>query len=179
MNTKNLVLMAMLVAVGAALYLVIPGYNGGMKPDFMLTMMFIGMFLFRDVRSVFLLAITTGVLSGMFSTFPLGFFPNIVDKLITAFVIYAVIISLKKVADNLFIASAIVGLGTLISGTIFLSVAIFILGAEIPGLESPFVPLFVSVVLPAIALNAVAFFIIKPIIVKIMERSSFNKPVSN
>ena len=32
MNTKNLVLMALLVAVGAALYLVIPGFNGGMKP---------------------------------------------------------------------------------------------------------------------------------------------------
>ena len=47
MNTKNLVLMAMLVAVGAALYLVIPGINGGMKPDFMLTMMFIGILFFR------------------------------------------------------------------------------------------------------------------------------------
>ena len=41
MNTKNLVLMSLLVSVGAALYLVIPGFNGGMKPDFMLTMMFI------------------------------------------------------------------------------------------------------------------------------------------
>ena len=103
MNTKNLVLMSLLVAVGAALYLVIPGFNGGMKPDFMLTMMFIGILLFPDVRSVFLLAISTGVISGLFSTFPLGFFPNIVDKLITAFVIYAVIISLKKVAKNLIV----------------------------------------------------------------------------
>ena len=75
MNTKNLVLMAMLVAVGAALYLIIPGINGGMKTDFMLTMMFIGILLFRDVKSVFILTIATGVLSGLFSTFPLGFFP--------------------------------------------------------------------------------------------------------
>ena len=90
MNTKNLVLMALLVAVGAALYLVIPAFNGRMKPDFMLTMMFIGIFLFPDVKSVFLLAISTGVISGLFSTFPLGFFPNVVDKLVTAFVIFGI-----------------------------------------------------------------------------------------
>jgi hypothetical protein len=30
MNTKNLVLMSLLVSIGAALYLVIPGFNGGM-----------------------------------------------------------------------------------------------------------------------------------------------------
>ena len=120
---EKLVLMALLVAVGATLYLVIPGFNGGMKPDFMLTMMFIGIFLFPDVRSVFLLAVSTGVISGLFSTFPLAFFPNIIDKLITAFVIFAVIVTLKKVANNLIGATVIVGLGTLLSGAIFLSVA--------------------------------------------------------
>ena len=173
MNTKNLVLMAMLVAVGAALYLIIPGFNGGMKPDFMLTMMFVGIFLFPDTRSVFILAITTGVLSGLFSTFPLGFFPNIVDKLITAFVIYAVVVSLKKVSSNLIGATVIAGVGTLLSGFIFLSVAIFILGVELP-----FTALFVTVVLPAIVMNGVAFFIIQPIVVKLMARSSFSKPAT-
>lgn len=162
--------MAMLVAVGAALYLIIPGFNGGMKPDFMLTMMFVGIFLFPDTRSVFILAITTGVLSGLFSTFPLGFFPNIVDKLITAFVIYAVVVSLKKVSSNLIGATVIAGVGTLLSGFIFLSVAIFILGVELP-----FTALFVTVVLPAIVMNGVAFFIIQPIVVKLMARSSFSK----
>lgn len=174
MNTKNLVLMAMLVAVGAALYLIIPGFNGGMKPDFMLTMMFIGIFLFRDVRSVFILAITTGVLSGLFSTFPLGFFPNIVDKLITAFVIYAIIVTLKKVSNDLIGATVIAAIGTLLSGFVFLSVAIFILGVELP-----FTALFVTVVLPAVIMNSVAFFIIQPIIIKLMERSSFGKTVTS
>lgn len=173
MNTKNLVLMAMLVAVGAALYLIIPGFNGGMKPDFMLTMMFVGIFLFPDTRSVFILAITTGVLSGLFSTFPLGFFPNIVDKLITAFVIYAVVVSLKKVSSHLIGATVIAAVGTLLSGFIFLSVAIFILGVELP-----FTALFVTVVLPAVIMNSVAFFIIQPIVIKLMERSSFGKTVT-
>lgn len=72
MNTKNLVFMALLVAVGAALYLVIPGYNGGMKPDFMLTMMFIGILLFPQARNVFLLGGTTGVISGIFQASLVG-----------------------------------------------------------------------------------------------------------
>ena len=174
MNTKNLVLMAMLVAVGAALYLIIPGINGGMKPDFMLTMMFIGILLFRDVKSVFILTIATGVLSGLFSTFPLGFLPNIVDKLITGFVFYAVIKSFKSISSNLIASNVLVGLGTLLSGFIFLSVAIFILGVDVP-----FLFLYATVVLPAVVLNGLAFFLIQPIVTKILERSSFHKPVAN
>jgi hypothetical protein len=168
--------MAMLVAVGAALYLIIPGINGGMKPDFMLTMMFIGILLFRDVKSVFILTIATGILSGLFSTFPLGFFPNIVDKLITGFVFYAVIKSFKSISSNLIASNVLVGLGTLLSGFIFLSVAIFILGADLP---FTFTFLYATVVLPAVVLNGIAFFLIQPIVTKILERSSFHKPVAN
>jgi hypothetical protein len=166
--------MAMLVAVGAALYLIIPGINGGMKPDFMLTMMFIGILLFRDVKSVFILTIATGVLSGLFSTFPLGFLPNIVDKLITGFVFYAVIKSFKSISSKLIASTVLVGLGTLLSGFIFLSVAIFILGVDVP-----FLFLYATVVLPAVVLNGLAFFLIQPIVTKILERSSFHKPVAN
>ena len=52
--------------------------------------------LFPEVRNVFLLAGTTGIISGIFSNFPGGFIPNVIDKFITAFIIYAIIISLKK-----------------------------------------------------------------------------------
>ena len=69
--------MSLLVGVGAVLYIVIPGFNGGMKPDFMLTMMFISILLFPEVKSVFLLGISTGIISGLFSTFPGGFIPNV------------------------------------------------------------------------------------------------------
>lgn len=179
MNTKDLVLMALLVAVGAALYLIIPGFSGGMKFDFMLTMMFIGIFLFPNIRSVFLLAVTTGVLSGMFSTFPLGFFPNIIDKLVAAFVVFGIVVALKKFANNLITATIIAGFGTLVSGVVFLSVALFILNVQLPGLENPFIPLFLTVVLPAIAMNGVAFFVIQPIVLKLMKRSSYKTVVSN
>ena len=182
MNTKNLVLMALLVAVGAALYLIIPGYGEGMKIDFMLTMMFIGILLFPDKKSVFLLAVTTGVISGLFSTFPGGFIPNIVDKFISAFVIYALVIVFKKFTGNIIVTTIMAGILTILSGTIFLSVALFILGASIPGFASPsaaFAGLFGLVVIPAIAVNCIVFFIIYPIVKGLMKRTSFKTVLSN
>jgi len=174
MNTKNLVLMALLVGVGAALYVAIPGFNGGMKPDFMLTMMFVGILLFPDKKSVFLLGLSTGVLSGLFSTFPSGFIPNVVDKFITAFVFYGLLVILKNTGKKVAAAAVLSGIGTLISGTVFLSVAIFLIGVDLP-----FLLLFTTVVLPAIVINVVAFVIIYPIIIGIVKRSKFETALSN
>lgn len=168
MNTKNLVLLALLVGVGAALYVVIPGINGGMKPDFMLTMMFIGILLFPRVKEVFLLAITTGVISGLFSTFPGGFVPNIIDKFVTAFIFYAFVVLLKKAAQKIAVSAVLAAIGTIISGSVFLGSAILVTGADIP-----FGALFITVVLPAVAINVVAFIIIYPIIMNLVKRSKF------
>ncbi|WP_342543070.1 tryptophan transporter [Paenisporosarcina sp. FSL H8-0542] len=174
MNTKNLVLMALLVGVGAALYLIVPGFGGGMKPDFMLTMMFIGILLFPKASHVFLLALTTGVISGLFSTFPAGFLPNVIDKFITAFVFFAVVVALKHFTHKLSVSVALAGFGTLLSGIIFLSVAIFVLGVNVP-----FGGLVVGVVLPTVALNAIAFFFIFPIVTQLLKRSKFDTAFSN
>ncbi|MFC4411540.1 tryptophan transporter [Chungangia koreensis] len=174
MNTKNLVLMALLVGVGAALYVAIPGYNGGMKPDFMLTMMFVGILLFPDKKSVFLLAVSTGVISGLFSTFPSGFIPNIVDKFVTAYAFYGLLLVLKSLSKKLPVAAVLAAIGTLISGTVFLSVAIFLIGVDMP-----FLLLFTTVVLPAVAINVVAFVIIYPIITGIVKRSKFETALSH
>lgn len=168
MNTKNLVLMALLVGVGAALYVVIPGFNGGMKPDFMLTMMFIGILLFPRVKEVFLLAVTTGIISGLFSTFPGGFVPNIIDKFVTAFIFYVIVVLLKKMAQKIVVSAILAGIGTIISGSVFLGSAIVVTGANIP-----FGALFLTVVLPAVAINIVAFEIIYPIIMNLVKRSKF------
>lgn len=168
MNTKNLVLMALLVSVGAVLYVMIPGISGGMKPDFMLTMMFIGILLFRDAKSVFLLAVTTGIISGLFSSFPGGFFPNIIDKFITAFVFFAAVSALNKYAVKLPVGIALTAFGTVLSGVIFLSAAIFIIGADIP-----FTVLLATVIVPATIMNGVAFAVMFPIITGLMKRSNF------
>lgn len=175
MNTKNLVLMALLVGVGAALYVVTPGLVQGMKPDFMLTMMFIGILLFPTVKETFLLSLATGVLSGLFTTFPAGFIPNVIDKFVTGFVFLMIVLVANKLAKKVAVQAVFVGLGTVLSGSIFLSVALFVFGADV---GATFVVLFVGVVLPAIAFNVIAFLIIYPIITNLVKRSKFETSLS-
>ena len=176
MNTKNLVLMALLIGIGTALYVVVPGFVQGMKPDFILTMMFIGILLFPTLKETFLLGLSAGVLSGLFTQFPAGLIPNIVDKFVTAFVFLAVVFIAKKFASNMVVTTILVGFGTLLSGVIFISVALFAMGTDV---GQPFKILFTGVVLPAIAFNAVAFFIIYPIIKKLVKRSNFQTSLSH
>lgn len=176
MNTKNLVLMALLIGIGTALYIVIPGIVQGMKPDFILTMMFIGILLFPTVKETFLLGLSAGVLSGLFTTFPAGFIPNVIDKFVTAFVFLALVIVFKKFVTNIMLTTISVGIGTLISGIIFLSVALFAMGTDA---GAPFFLLLASVVLPAVAFNAIAFIIIYPITQKLVKRSKFKTALSH
>ena len=175
MNTKNLVLMALLVGVGAALYVVTPGMVNGMKPDFMLTMMFIGILLFPTVKETFLLSLVTGVISGLFTTFPAGLTPNIIDKAVTGFVFLAAVVVLKKVVSNVAVSAVLVSLGTILSGSVFLSVALFVFNANV---GATFAVLFAGVVLPAVAFNVVAFVIIYPIVTKLVKRSKFSTAIS-
>nr|WP_054548643.1 tryptophan transporter [Lysinibacillus sphaericus] len=175
MNTKNIVLMALLVGVGAALYVVTPGMVNGMKPDFMLTMMFIGILLFPTVKETFLLSLSTGVLSGLFTTFPAGLVPNIIDKAVTGFVFLAALIILKKLAGHFAISAVLVGLGTILSGTVFLGLALFVFNANV---GATFAMLFIGVVLPAVVFNVVAFAVIYPIVSKLVKRSKFNTAIS-
>jgi len=167
MQTKNLVLLALFVGIGTVLHAVVPGIYLGMKPDFSLTMMFLGILLFPDKRYVLLLAVATGIISGMTTTFPGGFVPNIIDKFVTGFVFFA-LVSLIKQYKNMFSYSLLTAIGTIISGVVFLGSALLIVG--LPG---PFVALFTSVVLPAVVFNVIAFMIIYPIITNIAKRMDF------
>lgn len=174
MNTKSLVLSAMLLGVGTVLYLVIPGINGGMKPDFLLTMMFIAIILTASLKHTVVVGLATGILSGLFSTFPGGFIPNVIDKIITALVFFLLLTVLKQVADKLVTQAVLTAIGTALSGTIFLASAIFLMGAEVP-----FGELYLLVVLPAIALNTIAFVIIYPIVQQTLKRTNFTSSLAN
>lgn len=166
MNTKNLVALSLLVGMGAVLHAVIPPIFLGMKPDMMLTMMFLGIILFPEMKSVGLLAIVTGVLSGLTTTFPGGLIPNIIDKPVTALVFFGLLLALKKFQNSLVSIGVLTAVGTLVSGAAFLTSAYFIVG--LPG---PFTGLFAAVVLPAAAVNTVAMVIIYPIAHSIVKRT--------
>ena len=134
MKTKNLVALALLVGMGTVLHAVVPGFFLGMKPDMMLTMMFLGIILFPDKKSVLLLGLATGIISGLTTTFPGGLFPNIIDKFITSFVFFALFLAFSKYKKSIISVAVLTVIGTIISGTVFLGSALVIVG--LPG---PFV----------------------------------------
>ncbi|QHE60902.1 tryptophan transporter [Rossellomorea vietnamensis] len=173
MNTKTLVSLSLLVGIGAVLHTVIPGIFLGMKPDMMLTMMFLGIILFPAKKNVLLLGLLTGVISGLTTQFPGGFLPNLIDKPVTAFFFYGLFLATKKITRSLLGASVLTAIGTLVSGSVFLLSAYVIVG--LPG---AFFALFAAVVLPATLVNAGAMFVVYPIINGILKRSTIREAVT-
>lgn len=170
MNTRVLVALSLFVAMGAALHGVIPPLFNGMKPDMMLLMMFLGIIIFPSIRNVFVLGIVTGFLSGLTSSFPGGFVPNVIDKVFTSFIMFSLYIVMKKYVHTAFTPAIVAAIGTIVSGIIFLTSALIIVG--LPNGVS-FMPLFIGVVLPATLLNTIAMILIYPIIQSILKRSNF------
>ncbi|RHW43132.1 tryptophan transporter [Neobacillus notoginsengisoli] len=171
MNTKNLVALSLLMGIGAVLHAVIPGIGNGMKPDMMLTMMFLGIMLFPDKKNVLLVGIVTGLLSALTTSFPAGQLPNIIDKLVTAFVFYLLFLAFKKFSHTLVGAGALTAVGTIVSGSVFLGSAQFIAG--LPG-SMTFGALFVGVVLPAVALNTITISVVYPVVRSVIKRTGFS-----
>ncbi|WP_062352237.1 tryptophan transporter [Bacillus kwashiorkori] len=167
MNTKNLVVMALLVGMGAILHMIIPGFGaGGMKPDFSLIMMFLGIFMFPEKKNVLLLGLATGIISGLTTGFAGGFFPNVIDKMITAFLFFALYVTVKK-TNNIVINASLTAVGTIISGTIFLTVAAAMVGLG----EAGFIGLFTMIVIPAMILNTIVMAVIYPTVLGIAKRT--------
>ncbi|KKK35989.1 tryptophan transporter [Mesobacillus campisalis] len=166
MNTKNLVALALLVGMGAVLHTIVPPFILGMKPDMMLTMMFLGIILFPDKKSVLLVALVTGILSAMTTGFPGGQIPNIIDKLVTAFVFYGLLTAFRKFHGSVINAAVLTAVGTIVSGTVFLASAYLIVG--LPG---AFVGLFAGAVLPAVVFNAAFMAILFPVALNIFKRA--------
>jgi len=166
MNTKNLVALSLLVGMGAVLHAIVPGFFLGMKPDMMLTMMFLGIILFPDKKSVLLVGAVTGLISGLTTTFPGGMVPNIIDKPVTAFVFFGILLLMKRYQSSIYTVAALTAVGTIVSGIVFLGSAYFLVG--LPG---PFTALFAAVVLPAAAFNTVFMAILYPVATSIFKRA--------
>jgi hypothetical protein len=172
MNTKNIVVLALLAGIGVVLHTVMPSFLG-IKPDMMLAMMFLGIILVPEIKSVMLLAIVTGVLSALTTSFPMGQIPNIIDKPITALVFFGLFLALKKYRNSIVSVGVLTAIGTVVSGTIFLGSASLLVG--LPG-NTPFTALFVAGVLPAVALNTVIMVILYPVAQSIVKRTQLTSP---
>ena len=165
LNTKKMVMNALLLAIGAILHQITPALGLPMQPDFALAMLFIIMIINdNDYKTSLICAIITGVFTALTTKFPGGQLPNIIDKIVTVNVMFLVIIIINKIShltklntklEKNILVLLVFPIGTLVSGTTFLLSAKFIVG-----LPASFSLLFVTVVIPALVINTIGGFIL-------------------
>ena len=88
MNVKKMILNAILIAIGALLHQITPALGLPMQPDFALAMLFIIIVINNDYKTTLISSIIIGILTALTTKFPGGQLPNIIDKVVTANVIY-------------------------------------------------------------------------------------------
>ena len=159
-NTKQLVSNSLLLAVGFILHYVTPTLGIPMQIDFSLITMILVINLNKNnLGSCIASGVVTGFFSGITTKFPLGFIPNIIDKITTTIFVYLLIKLLDKTTLHSKVKAIVVNaVGTLVSGIVFLASALLLVG-----LPAPFFVLFITVVIPAIAVNTVIGFIVSNI----------------
>jgi len=150
-NLKDFVLSGLLLAIGLVLHYITPPTGTPVKPDFLLSMLFVCLLMFDDTSTGIATGIAAGILSGLTTSVPGGLIPNIIDKFITTIVFIGLIKISKKYINQYVMSVAVPILGTILSGSIFLLSAI-LLGVFPP---ETFKPAFVTAVLPAVVGNVV------------------------
>lgn len=161
-NLKRQIVHSLLLAVGVVIRQITPGFLGGIKPDFMLAILFVIIIFNEDYQTTLITGIVAGILAAMTTTFPGGQIPNIIDKVITTHIIFLSLLPFRKF-KGVKIKSIIIGfLGTALSGSVFLYSALILFG-----LPASFKVLFIGVVVPTSAINAV----ITPALLVLLNRA--------
>ncbi|MGI8314513.1 tryptophan transporter [Halobacillus mangrovi] len=173
MNTRILVMLSLFVGIGAVLHAIVPPFFLGMRPDMMLAMMFLGIILFPKLPYVLILSLATGFISALTTTVPGGQIANLIDKPITAFSVFGLFMILKPLLKGKFAAPVLAGVGTLISGAVFLGIVLFAIGL----MDASFSVMFLTVVIPTAALNTAFVAVIYPIATGILKRTNMSYAV--
>lgn len=136
------------MALGLVLHLMVPGVFFGVKPDFLLSMMFISLMIVDDSKEALLIGVAGGIMSALTTGFPGGQIPNFIEKIITSLAVFYMIKTMNK---NFSIPKIILifALGTMISGTMFLTIAL-----TMTKQLNLFIPSYPAV-LVAMAINAI------------------------
>lgn len=169
MNTKKMVLNAILIAIGVILHVVSPSFGLPAQPDLALAMLFIIMLINKDYKTTLFAGIIIGIFTALTTKSAGGQLPNIVDKIITCNIMYFLMLPLRdKVSKNiegivLFI------FGTLLSGTVFLTSL-----AIISGVNQAILPTLFAIVIPTAIVNAIVGMIIYKIVEQAIRIAKFN-----
>lgn len=177
MRTKDLIQIALLLAIGCILHLLVPGYGSSMKPDTIAAMLIVIVLMYRNLKITITAGAVAGILAALTTTFPGGQLPNIIDKIATSLVVLALAYILANPLERLlakksvrifgsnaslgtFLACGIIGfVGTIVSGLVFLGSALLLVG-----LPAPFEVLFITVVIPAAVASTIAVMVLYPLV---------------
>ncbi|MBN1041116.1 tryptophan transporter [Clostridium botulinum] len=163
MNTKRMITNAILIAIGVILHQLTPALGLPMQPDFALAMLFIIIVYNKEYKTTIICGLIVGIFTALTSKTPGGQLPNLADKFITCNIMYLMLMPLRKRVGMNIQIMMLLSVGTLVSGTIFLTV--LMLTAGLPGGAS-FGILFMAVVLPTTVLNAFAGYVVYKIVAR-------------
>lgn len=167
MKLNKMTICSLLLAIGLLLHQISPPFFFGMRPDFLLIMMFICLLIDRDYKTALTVGLVSGLLTALTTSFPGGQVANIVDKLITANLVFFLIRLLEGIKEGVLsekIKVLILSfIGTLVSGSVFLGTALIL-----AGLPAPFKALVLTVVLPASLMNSITSLLIFGLVKKVM-----------
>ncbi|SHE58369.1 Tryptophan transporter TrpP [Caldanaerobius fijiensis DSM 17918] len=155
MKLRQEITIALLIAIGLLLHYLTPPIFAGVKPDLLLSMMFICIVLFPTVKNTLITAFLSGLFTALTTGMPGGQIPNFIEKFITAFIVLLLFYGLGKLHNQIKLGILSL-LGTCISGTVFLTLAALFGAFKM----SIFGPTFVAVVIPAAILNFVVTYIL-------------------
>lgn len=172
MNLKKIIITSLFIAIGFMFRTITPPVLLGMKPDFLLSMMFITILLNDDYKMTLLIGGLVGILTAATTTFPGGQIANIVDKLITCQIVFLAFRLTNGVINRQLRVIIISFLGTILSGTAFLTTAGILFG--LPGGKT-FMVLFMAVVLPAAVANAIISTLMYNTVVLALKRTSYGR----
>lgn len=156
MKTRNLTISAIFMALGLVMHFLVPPIFGGVKPDFLLSMMFISLIIAGDIKEAILIGVAGGMMSALTTSFPGGQIPNFIEKIIVAIIIFLLIQKFGKVL-NKYQTIFIYALGTLLSGVLFLLLALGItkqMNLFVPSLPVVLVAMVVNSIFGLILMNA-------------------------
>lgn len=167
MNLKKMIICSLLLAIGLLLHQIAPPLLFGMKPDFLLAMMFISLIIAKDYKTTLVIGILSGILTAATTTFPAGQIPNLIDKIVTTNILFLLVKFTDGKVKNQARMIILSITGTFISGFVFLGSALLLVS-----LPAPFMTLVLTVVLPACVINTIATIILYNAISAAVKRSS-------
>jgi hypothetical protein len=169
MTLRKNILSGLLLAIGFILHQIIPGSIGGMTFDVQLAVLFVIIAINMDLKNAVATGLASGIITAMTTKFPGGQLPNAIDKIITAVVIYFLLVVLTKFLSKQLCIIITGVIGTIISGTVFLLSALYI-----AGLPAPFIALFLGVVLPTTIANAFVTSLLYNLVTSSQKAIKFN-----